>query len=218
MDSQFWHRRWREGRIGWHLGQVNPWLEKYWAKLAQPPGARVFVPLCGKSLDMRWLSDRGYQVLGVELSGTAVRAFCEEQGLTAQATQEGRHLRHSAGSIELLEGDFFHLEPEQLAGVKAVWDRAALVALPESLRRDYVRHLAGLLEPGTRMLLVTMEYPQGEMQGPPFSVPEEEVRTRFSPFFQVELLERQDMLADNPALRERGLSRLLEQAWRLRRL
>lgn len=218
MDPDFWQQRWREQRIGFHLPQVNPRLRRYWPQLSLPAGSRVFVPLCGKSLDMCWLQEQGHRVLGIELSGLAVEAFCEENAVEARTSREGPFLRHSAPGLELLQGDFFDLEPAHLAETAGVWDRAALVALPESRRRDYAQHLERLLQPGVEMLLVTMEYPQAEMQGPPFSVPAEEIGRLFSPAFAVELLETGDVLEENPALRERGLSRMLEQAWRLRRL
>jgi len=218
MECDFWHQRWREQRIGFHQPQVNAWLKRYWTRLGLPSGSRVFVPLCGKSLDMLWLVKQGHDVLGVELSPLALQAFCEEHDLKVERRAGERFVRHAMPGIHLLEGDFFHLEPEDLVGVKGVWDRAALVALPESMRGDYVRHLARLLESGVRVLLITMEYPEGEMEGPPFSVPASEIEARFTPDFSVERLHTLDMLEDNPSLRERGLSRLVERAWRLRRL
>ena len=218
MEPDFWKQRWREQRIGFHLPEVNPWLKRYWPRLGVPPGSRVFVPLCGKSLDMLWLRDQGYPVLGVELSGLAISSFCEENSLRGQAREEGPFMRHRLAGLELLQGDFFDLQPDDLAEVAGVWDRAALVALPQSLRSRYARKLGRLLGPGTAMLLVTMDYPQQEMQGPPFSVPAQEVEALFQGDFTLELLATEDNLAANPALRERGLSRMLEQAWRLRRL
>jgi len=218
VESDFWHQRWHAQHIGWHQPQVNAWLKQYWTSLELPPGSRVFVPLCGKSLDMLWLVQQGHEVVGVELSPLAVAAFCEENRLPAERQEEGRFIRHHAQRIHLLQGDFFHLRPQDLGRVQGVWDRAALVALPESMRGEYAEHLAALLEPGTQVLLVTMDYPAEEMEGPPFSVSAAEVEARFGSAFEVKLLETGDMLAGNPSLRERGLSRLLEQVWHLRKL
>ncbi|RTZ79425.1 MAG: thiopurine S-methyltransferase [Gammaproteobacteria bacterium] len=217
MESDFWQQRWREQRIGWHQPKVNAWLREYWASLELPPGSRVFVPLCGKSLDMLWLVQQSHEVVGVELSSLALASFCEEHGLQAEQQEEERFVRHHAQCIHLLEGDFFHLRPSDLGKVQGVWDRAALVALPEPMRGEYARHLASLLDPGTQVLLVTMEYPAGEMEGPPFSVSAAEVQEIFGGAFHVKLLETGDMLAGNPSLRERGLNRLVEQVWQLRR-
>ena len=218
MESDFWHQRWREQRTGWHQPQVNEWLKRYWPILELPPGSRVFVPLCGKSMDMAWLVQQGHEVVGVELSPLALSAFCEENRLQVERQEEGPFVHHHAQHIHLLEGDFFHLRPQHLGKVQGVWDRAALVALPEPMRGEYARHLAALLDPGTQVLLVTMEYPAGEMEGPPFSVSAAEVEEIFGGTFHVNLLEAGDMLAGNPSLRERGLSRLVEQVWQLRRL
>ena len=217
MEPEFWHQRWREQRIGFHLPHVNPLLERHWPALGVPDGAGVFVPLCGKSLDMVWLAERGHPVLGVELSPLALEAFCREQGLAPRVEAAGPFRRYQAGRLRLLEGDFFDLTPDDLDGVAGVWDRAALVAFPEEMRPDYARHLAGLLAPGTRMLLVTMDYPPGAMEGPPFRVPAAEVERLFADAFELALVERADRIAENPALAARGLDRLVEEVWRLER-
>ena len=217
MEPEFWHQRWREQRIGFHLPHVNPLLERHWPALGVPAQAGVFVPLCGKTLDMVWLAERGHPVTGVELSPLALEAFCREQGLEPEVADAGTFRRYQAGRLQLLEGDFFDLTPGDLEGVAGVWDRAALVAFPEAMRPAYARHLAGLLAPGTRMLLVTMDYSPGAMQGPPFRVADDEVERLFGDAFDLALVEQADRLAENPALAARGLDRLVETVWRLER-
>jgi len=162
MDPDFWHQRWREGRIGFHQERPLPLLLKHWSALALAPGSQVFVPLAGKSLDLAWLAAQGYRVLGVELSPLAVAQFFAEHGLTPQVhdSRYGRHYR--AGDIELICGDVFGLDAEALAGCAAVYDRAALIALPPALRHRYVGELQALLPAGCRGLLITLEYPQHE--------------------------------------------------------
>lgn len=215
MDAQFWHERWQSNLIAFHKTRVNDYLEKYFEALKIGEGARVLVPLCGKSVDMRWLRDRGCSVCGVELSDIAVRDFFHEQGIAASARKDSAFQILEGEGIELLGGDFFALEARHTATVEAVYDRAALVALPGELRVRYVQHLLSLLEPEVPILLLTFEYPPDEMQGPPFSVSEAQVRELFANKRTITLLESRDRFADEPQLVERGLSRLQEHAFLL---
>jgi thiopurine S-methyltransferase len=217
MDPDFWHQRWREGRIGFHQDRPTPLLLEHWPALALAPGSRVFVPLAGKSLDLVWLAAQGHRVLGVELSPVAVEQFFAGHGLTPQVhdSRYGRHYR--AGDIELLCGDVFGLDAEALAGCAAVYDRAALIALPPELRRRYVRELHAQLPAGCRGVLITLEYPEHEKQGPPFTVPEAEVRELYGRDWEVATLERRDILAQQPAFAAEGVSTLETVVYRLAR-
>ena len=164
---------------------------------------------------MAWLASRGHRVLGVELSPLAVEQFFAEHGLEAEVfeTRYGRH--HRAGGIELICGDAFALDADALAGCAAVFDRAAMIALPEDLRARYVDDLYGQLPAHCRGLLVTLEYPAHEKEGPPFPVTEAEVRTRFASRWRVDLLQRQDILADQPGFQAEGVTALETCAYRL---
>jgi thiopurine S-methyltransferase len=196
---------------------VTPLLEQYWDAVAVPAGARVLVPLAGKSLDMAWLAARGHRVLGVELSPIAVAQFFEEHGLAPATHVSASGVHHVAGNIELVQGDVFALEPGLLAGCAGVYDRAALIALPVPLRDRYVREVYARLPAGCRGLLVTLEYPPHEKQGPPFPVSDEEVRTRFAQDWSLQLFERRDILATQPGFAAEGVSALHSSAWGLRR-
>ena len=214
MEPEFWHQRWASNQIGFHEDQVNAYLTRHYADLGLAPGETVFVPLCGKSVDLRWLADQGARVVGVELSPIAVESFFAEQGLTPRTRKEGAFLVWESGRIRVLCGDYFALAASDLAGVHVVYDRAALIALPPERRADYVAHLDRLLPGAHRTLLITLEYQQEQMQGPPFSVAEREVHSLFASA-RVERLGVQDVLADNSRFREKGLTRLLECAYRI---
>ncbi|MEC9482770.1 MAG: thiopurine S-methyltransferase, partial [Halomonas sp.] len=150
-----WLARWREGRIGFHLSEPHPALERHWSALGGVPGSKVLVPLCGKSLDMRWLAERGHPVLGIELAAEAIEQFLSEgQGAISRYHQGHFHV-YRQGSVELWCGDFFHLHIDQAHEIQAFYDRAALIALPPATRQRYAFHLAQLLPPGARGLLVT---------------------------------------------------------------
>lgn len=217
MEPRFWHDRWQRADIGFHQTRVNANLESHWASLGCPPRSQVFVPLCGKSGDMRWLREQGHRVLGVELVESAVADFFKEQELNPLRRSAGRLECWQAVGYELYVGDLFDLEPEALAQVRGVYDRASLVALPPPMRIRYARRLAAILPAEFRMLLLTMDYPPGETTGPPFAVTEPEVRELFSANFSVTLLGTRDVLEAQPQLRDRGLSRLHEQSFLLAR-
>ena len=207
MHPDFWHQRWQENRIGFHQDAPTPLLLKHWPALDVPAGATVFVPLAGKSLDMLWLAERGHRVLGVELSQLAIERFFAEHDLHPEidTTRHGIHYR--ADNIELICGDAFALDEAILADCAAVFDRAALIALPPDLRRRYVRELHARLPAGCRGLLVTLEYPQDEREGPPFSVQEEEVRALYGRDWRIDLRERRPIPREHPGY-VAGVSRL----------
>ena len=148
MDADFWQQRWRQGRIGFHQDRPTPLLEQYWDAIGVPAGTRVLVPLCGKSLDLAWLAARGHHVLGVELSRLAVEQFFAEHALTPSVHESANGRHYVSGAIEIVEGDAFTLEPALLAGCDAVYDRAALIALPAALRRTYRDTVYSRLPPG----------------------------------------------------------------------
>ncbi len=216
MQPEFWLERWRRNEIGFHQEAFNTHLQEYWKYLRLPPGGQVLVPLCGKSRDLLWLRAQGHPVVGVEISGLALKDFFSENNLTPQLSQHPPFDHSQADGIDLWCGDFFELTPSNLASITGVYDRAALIALPPPLRERYVAKLVEILPTQVEMLLVTMEYPQGQMQGPPFSVAEEEVRALYARYYQVEVLHTKDILAENPRFRERGLTHLLEKVYRLR--
>ena len=217
MDPDFWQQRWREGRTGFHQEQVTPLLEQYWDAAGVPAGDRVFVPLAGKSLDMAWLAARGHRVLGVELSPIAVQQFFGECGLQPAISESSLGMHYSAGAIEILCGDVFTIDADMLAGCGGVYDRAALIALPPAMRERYVGNVYSKLPAGCRGLLVTLDYPQQEKEGPPFSVTGDEVQARFGRDWTTDLLERRDILASQPGFVADGVTALHTSAWRLQR-
>lgn len=217
MQPDFWHQRWQDKRTGFHQDRPTPLMLKHWPALALRPGSRVFVPLAGKSLDMAWLADQGYRVLGVDLSQTAIEAFFAGQKLTPRTHDSDLGHHYCAGNIEIICGDVFALDDDTLAGCDALFDRAALIALPPAMRQRYASQVHSRLPSGCQGLLITLEYPQAEMSGPPFSVPEAEIRERFGGQWNVQLLERRDILAQQPGMRDEGLTALATVVYRLDR-
>ncbi len=210
MKKDFWHERWEKGEIGFHQEEINRHLRAYWRLLVLAPGSKVFVPMCGKSLDMVWLSEQGHEVLGVELSPTAVADFFKQFDHDPEKFSSGKFEGCKYNGINILCGDFFDLTRAQTAKVAAVYDRASLIALPPNMRHRYVLHLVEILPAETKILLITTEYPQAEMQGPPFSVTKGEIQALYSAHGQIEVIDHVDVLSENPRFRERGLSALEE--------
>lgn len=218
MDPDFWHARWREQRIGFHRDSVNPHLVAHLDHLGPArDDAAVFVPLCGKSRDLPFLVEGGRRVVGVELSEIACRALFDELALPFVERRAGRFARYEAGALTVLCGDYFALTPEDLGPVCGAWDRAALIAMPPERRGRYAATLARLLPPGAPLLLVSLEYPQQAMEGPPFSIPRDEVHALLDDAFRIADSAVHDALDDNPRFRESGLEQLRETVYRAHR-
>jgi thiopurine S-methyltransferase len=217
MHEEFWLQRWREGRTGFHSDRPSPLLERHWPALTLPAGSRVLVPLAGKSVDMLWLADHGFRVLDVELSPLAVEQFFDENALrpSIHESPAGRH--HVVGGIDLVCGDMFDLDAGDLADCAGVYDRAALIALPADMRQRYARHLTRMLPAHCQMLLLTLDYDQAEMQGPPFAVGEDEVRALYGKDWKIAMLERREILSEEPGFAGRGMSALQTTAYHLGR-
>ncbi len=215
MNQEFWMERWQQNQIGFHSEEINSHLLKNWPLLDIGPGSLVFVPLCGKSNDMLWLLAQGYDVIGVELSPLAVQAFFDENGLIPTSHWQDNFMVSEAEGLRIYCGDFFKLTANDLAGVNALYDRASLVALPPEMRVAYVTNLRQLLEAGTKILLVAFDYPQQEMQGPPFSVQAQEIQVLYRSWCDVKLLHTEDILEREPRFREKGLSQMQEQVYEL---
>jgi thiopurine S-methyltransferase len=210
MKPDFWHERWERGEIGFHQHDFNQHMQTFIDRLGISPGAHILVPLCGKSLDMLWLAQQGYRVTGIEISERAARDFFVENRLACELDRKPGVISYHGDQINILCMDFFTVENTHLPHIGAVYDRASLIALPPEMRPAYAEHLARLLDPGTRSLLLTLDYPQEEMHGPPFSVTFDEVRRLFDSQFSIEPLHSEDCLAREPRFRKKGLTRLDE--------
>lgn len=216
MESSFWHTRWQENKIGFHQSDTNPQLERFWPRLGVTPPGRVLIPLCGKSLDMVWLDKQGWDVLGIELSPLAIEAFFAENKLVAKRTNLNGFETWQSGRITIVCGDFFELQPEVVADIQAVYDRAALIALPESSRVRYVNFLHTLLQPPCPYLLVTLEYPAHQMEGPPFSVPESEIQRLYVRDYTIERVHKEDALEPASHFRDKGVTEMTEAVYLLK--
>ncbi len=224
MEREFWLEKWQADKPGFHQEKVNSRLKKYWKVIAQELKANpelngdiVFVPLCGSTIDMHWLTDNGFNVFGVEFSEIA----CEKYFIDNQI--EFEELNHSSFKvfkgkrIELWQGDFFDLNSLDLANVIAVYDRASLIALSPAMRERYAQHLSMLLNPGCQILLISMNYDESKMKGPPFSVDEEAVRNLFEENFSVQRIgcfSGPDTVGN---LSDRGLDALTEKVYVMKR-
>lgn len=217
MNPEFWLQKWQDHAIGFHQAEINNHLRTFWQQLNLAADSRVFVPLCGKSLDLLWLCQQGHHVLGVELSPLAVDDFFTENAIDHTQFVRDCFKCRETKRLTFLQGDFFNLMPEHVAEVAGVFDRAALVALPAELRQQYVQHLKRILPNKAKMLLVSFEYDQAEMSGPPFSVTETEVHALYQDTYTIECLFQADILEENPQFLARGLTRLHEKVFLLQR-
>lgn len=190
MDRAYWEAVWREEEQGFHQAEVNPYLERFWTRLGLMPNARVLVPLCGKSLDMNWLLSEGHDVIGVDLSLRAQEEFLAARQEPVRFSEQGGVKLAYQGALLFAAGDVFHLRQEMLSSVDAIYDRAALVALPPAVRQNYALFLAQCLQPEAKILLITRQAPEPRQQ-PPFNISEEEVAELYASNFHIEKLHRQ---------------------------
>ncbi|MEN4828713.1 thiopurine S-methyltransferase [Pseudomonas sp. P39-UII1] len=214
MEPAFWHRKWADNQIGFHQAEASPYLQRYWPALGLAVGSRVLVPLCGKSLDLAWLAGQGHRVLGVELSRRAVEDFFLEHGLAAQVSQHGAFEVWRSGDVELWCGDVFALQAEDVADCAGLYDRAALIALPAPMRERYKAMLTTLMPVGGKGMLVTLDYDQALLAGPPFSVGDAEVSQGFAGW-RIEALEANELIDESPKFQQAGITSLLERVYRL---
>jgi thiopurine S-methyltransferase len=189
MRAKFWLDLWHKNDIGFHRAEHNTLLLEFWRHLELPPGAPVFVPMCGKSLDMRWFEQHGHPVVGVELAQIAVETYFAEGNETPQKEVVDRFLRYQGSGSTVYQGDFFDLTSPLLADMQGLFDRGALVALPPDMRFRYVDHLLRIVPDGARILLITFEYDQDLVAGPPHAVLPEEVESLYGNRCDVQYLE-----------------------------
>jgi thiopurine S-methyltransferase len=210
VEADFWHQRWNNNQIGFHEGQANALLVRHFGDLGLAPGARIFLPLCGKTRDIAWLLAKGFQVVGAELSELAVGQLFTELEIQPTITDEGKLRHYSARGIDIFVGDLFELSGEMLGPVDAIYDRAALVALPPAMRDAYTAHLVAITRSAPQ-LLICFEYDQQAVEGPPFSVDAEEVRRQYAHRYQLHGIARVDVPCGM-----KGKCTAVETVWLLR--
>lgn len=194
MDHDFWHERWEKNETGWHANEPNPHLVKYSDTLNLRSGYRVFIPLCGKTVDIPWLVSEGYKVCGAELAEVAIQQLFESMSLEPEVTSVGQLKKYSADCIDLFVGDFFELTAVDLGPVNAIFDRGALVALPASTRIQYAKHLQQITRKA-QILLVCFDYDQSLLEGPPFSITYDEVKQLYAASYDIKQLASEDAKA-----------------------
>jgi thiopurine S-methyltransferase len=215
MQPEFWHQRWALDQIGFNQPHVNPYLQRFWSELGVKKRERVFVPLCGKSVDMTWLVQQGVSVVGVELSEKAVEDYFSACNVQPMTEQRGTFKVYSQGGCEIWCGDFFKLTAKDIGNCSVLYDRAALIALPPEMRWRYVQHLNKILPADCRGLLITLDYEQSEVAGPPFSVAEDEVVQLLSLEWRLKVIAEENVLEQSRKFADAGATRLSEQVYSL---
>jgi len=211
MEISYWKSRWRKNNTGWHMDQVYPPLPEIWTRTSVTSNACVLVPLCGKSLDLHWLAERVDRVVGVEASQKALQNLMQSHPEPFSEDSSHGFRRYRSQNIELWEGDFLQLPASEIPKPDIIYDKAAMVALPQDMRSRYAQKLLDCCKNDTRVLLQTFEYNQDEMNGPPFSVDEDELRKHFGHQFSLKLMHEQSKLDALSKFQRRGLSSYLNE-------
>ena len=228
MEKDFWLQRWQNEETGFHQESLNPYLGHFYGDkgpaLEKRQSLKVFVPLCGKSLDMLWLAQNSYEVLGVECSEIAVKDFFEDHKLEYQVIEDKLFKRYISEAsedgrrrIEILLGDFFDLSVDNLEGVTDIFDRASMIALPKAMRLQYAEKMLQLQASGIKALLITLTYPEDQMEGPPFSISEEEINKYYAKNFKIDKLIAKNIINQEPSFQKRAVTELIETAYKLTR-
>ena len=205
MEEQYWLQRWQTNNTKFNQKKVNPLLVAFFHEFKLKKASKVLVPLCGKSIDMLWLAQQGHNVIGIELSEIACKAFFEENNLSYTQQELGPYVRYANENITLLAGDFNQLTFDIVGNIDFIYDRAALVALPETMRQNYANKLMELSSPHTKMFLISFVYEPSQMQGPPFSVPLETIESLFEDRLKIEVLHQQKVDKPSQHLVDKGL-------------
>lgn len=210
MDAVYWQGKWSANDIGFHQSDYNALMVSHFPKLNLPEAAHVFVPLCGKTRDIAWLLEQGFRVSGAELSRDAIDALFADLGIVPVVTQDGALLRYASPELVVFVGDIFDVTARALGKVDAVYDRAALVALPDDMRARYVRHVIAATERAPQFVL-TFTYDQSAMKGPPFSIPSNVVADLFDRHYALRFIE--EVVVPGGGLK--GRTPAMEQAWQI---
>lgn len=211
MEISYWQSRWEKDKTGWHMDSVYPALPNVWPNISLPPAATILVPLCGKSLDIAWFLQQGHRVIGVDASPKALGAIMERSTNTFHQDSSHGFTVYRSDNLELWEGDVMKLPAKKISPIHLIYDKAAIIALPPKMRSAYAHQLITLCNPQTQILIETFEYPQEEMNGPPFSVTRDELEQLFGEHFSFALLHEQSKLDELARFRQRGLSSYLSE-------
>jgi len=215
QDNHLWLKFWRDQRTDFHQPVVNPLLSKFWSSLELVHGSRVFVPLCGKSLDMTWLAQQGHEVVGVELSPVAVEDFFRENGLQPVQRRMGQFTLWNDGKISILCGDYFALTRADIGEFDTVYDRAALTALPENIRDQYVAQLRRLVPNTAKVFLLTVEDAAENATMKQANGVDEEIKTLYSAGFEIDLAYVESVFELDPEAPELPARRAEYKVYRL---
>jgi len=219
MKKEFWINKWENNQIGFHKDFTHPLLVEYISLLNLKRGDTVFVPMCGKTLDMLWFNSQGYKVIAVELSQIAVEQFFTENNLEFTQTSDGVFNIYSHENITIYQGDYFALSTHYLKQVTAVYDRASLIALPGGMVEKYAEHMSAILPLNSKVLLITLELQRTNTDslGPPFSVPDDKVKVLFKDFNFIELLQEEDIIDREKGFQEKGCEYVYERVYLITR-
>lgn len=188
MEASFWHQKWGDNQIGFHESEANALLVRHFDSLNLKQDARIYLPLCGKTRDIAWMLDKGYQVVGAELSEIAIKQLFKDLDAEPEISVVSELTHYHAEGIDMYVGDIFEVSADILGPVDAIYDRAALVALPPETRVKYAKHLQDTTG-NAKQLVICFQYDQSLMTGPPFSIVGEEIQKHYAADYEITNLE-----------------------------
>ncbi|XP_014452443.1 thiopurine S-methyltransferase [Alligator mississippiensis] len=202
VTEEEWLQKWEANNIGFHNEQGHPLLKKHLDLLLNGrSGLRIFFPLCGKAVEMKWLADMGHSVIGVEFSEQALKDFFVEQNLSYSEgsipeISKAKVFKSTSGNISLYCCSIYDLSSKIAGKFDGIWDRGALVAINPCDRERYANLMLSLMDKNCSYLLATVSYDPNKYKGPPFYVPEHEIESLFGKFCEIKCLQMQDVFSE----------------------
>lgn len=207
MNKVFWNNKWENNEIGFHQNNVTPLLKKYLHYFLDKNSIKksCLLPLCGKTFDLIYLSEFFKEVTGVELIKKAIEDFYIENNLEMRT----RNSSISSKNIEIFNEDFFSFNKSENKKYSYIFDRASLIAISPVSREKYVQSIKRSMSTNCKIFLITIEYKQDQIEGPPFSLSDDDVKSLFKDF-KLEKLCRESVIGQNQKFK--GLN-IFQSAW-----
>jgi thiopurine S-methyltransferase len=186
-DVETWDWLWKNGGTPWVTESVHPLLSEYIDQLTLGrANCRTFVPLCGNTIDLKWLVEQGHRVVGLEVSETAILQFFERCGWEQEVKQlegieNGKLYTACDGRLQIYQCDMFAVSKDILGSFNCVWDRGSLGAISPDTRKGYVEIISSIVADDGRILLEVIEHEgTGNFHGPPYSLKEQDIANLLS--------------------------------------
>lgn len=218
MSKNTWEDCWSVGKTFFHRSAYHPMLVEHIEKLINGRSNLViFIPLCGKSLDIKYLYDLGHTVVGVEGAKSPIEEFFGEHNLEFTKSDcpsvNGSVYKNGDNRIRIYHGDMFDFNGKDEVKFSGVWDRGSFGAINKTDRPKYVELLTSMVTEDCQYLLNTYDYNPEQFSGPPHCFTDEEMLGYWGHKWNITRIHYEDV--NNDSKREKGVEYFNEQVHHL---